>query len=65
MHVYVAGAGSPRSEMDFRLWIKIMITREHRRDRPQATVTSVMAATPERQMPYSSDSSGTAITTLA
>ena len=57
--------GSPRSEMDFRLWIKIMITREHRRDRPQATVTSVMAATPKRQIPYSSDSSVTAIMTLA
>ena len=51
--------------MDFRLWIKIMITREHRRDRPQATVTSVMAATPKRQIPYSSDSSVTAIMTLA
>jgi hypothetical protein len=49
--------------MDFRLWIK-MITREHRRDRPQATVRSVMAATPERQILYSSDSSMTTIMTL-
>jgi hypothetical protein len=51
--------------MDFRLCIKIMITREHRRDRPQATVTNVMAATPERQTPYSSDSSVTAVMILA
>ena len=49
--------------MDFRLWIK-MITREHRRDRPQATVTRIMAAMLGRQILYSSDSSVTAIMTL-
>ncbi len=50
--------------MDFRLWIK-MITREHRRDRPQATVTSIMVATLGRQIPYSSHASVTAPMTLA